>query len=173
LLELENRSKGAISAQQSPQERGIMKRNNPASTPDEAAKKNPIVEKNKDMAPRTPMEVFIAGLYASILDVPSLGIYDNLESLGLTLEAVARLKRWLQEIFHVDIPAEQLFLCPTIDSLVNLISELWGGREIVEEIAWTFLQIKQLSDDEVRSQLMIEYSTEQEAVEKPDRDQDG
>jgi hypothetical protein len=150
-----------------------MKRNNPASTPDEVAEKNPIVEKNKGLAPRTPMEVFIAGLYASILNVPSLGIYDNLESLGLHPEGGARLKSWLQEVFHVDIPVEQLLLCPTIDSLVNLISELWGGREIVEEIAWTFLQIKQLSDDEVRSLLMIESSTEQESLEKPGQEQDG
>jgi len=33
---------------------------------------------------------------------------------------------------------------------------LWGGREIVEEIAWTFLQIEKLSDSEVKEQLAKE-----------------
>lgn len=150
-----------------------MKKDNPDTAPDETTEKNPIVERRENLAPRTPVEELVAGLYASILNVSSLGVYDNLESLGFTPEMAARLNPSLQQIFRVDIPVEQLLQCATIDSLVNLLLELWGGREIVEEIAWTFLQIERLSDDEVRSQLTTEVSTAQAAMEKPDQERDG
>jgi hypothetical protein len=120
--------------------------------------KNPIVEQREYIAPRTPLEELIAGMYSSNLNMSTLGVYDDLTSLGITLQMADRLKLWLQQVFHVDVPAEQLLLCATIDSLVNLLSELWGGREIVEEIAWTFLQVEQVSDEEVRSQLTNEFS---------------
>ncbi|MBO0856857.1 MAG: hypothetical protein J2P21_00070 [Chloracidobacterium sp.] len=64
----------------------------------------------------------------------------------------------LQEIFQVGIPTNQLLLHPTIDSLIKLLSDLWGGREVVEEIAWEFLQIRQMSDDEVKKQLAYELA---------------
>jgi|SRR5215475_6762879 len=150
-----------------------MKRNNPDSAPDEATEKNPIVERKENLAPRTPVEELVSGLYAFILNVPPLGVYDNLESLGFTPQMGAQLNSCLQQIFHVDVPVKKLLRCSTIDRLVNLLSELWGGREIVEEIAWTFLQIEQLSDDEVRSQLTNEFSTAHAAMEQPDEEKDG
>src|SRR5262245_9500879 len=131
--------------------------------------KNPIVEHREYLAPRTPLEELIVGMYSYNLNMSTLGIYDDLPSLGVTLEMAARLKLWLQQVFHVDVPEEQLLLCATIDSLVNLLSELWGGREIVEEIAWTFLQVEQLSDEEVRLQLTNEFSTVQAVLETPDQ----
>jgi hypothetical protein len=107
------------------------------------------------------------------LNVSFLGIYDNLQALGLTPQIAGRLKSRLQQIFHVEASVEQLLSWATIDSVVNLLSELWGGREIVEEIAWTYHQIEQLSDDEVRSRLAIECSSTQTAPEKPDGERGG
>jgi len=115
--------------------------------------KNPMFEKREQIAPRTPVEELIAGIYASILNVSPLGVSDDLQSLGYTSQMADRLKLYLEKIFQVDVRVDQLLLCATIDRVVHLLSELWGGREIVDEIAWTFLQIEQLSDDEVRSQL--------------------
>jgi hypothetical protein len=150
-----------------------MKRQNSDSASDEAMNKNPVVERSGHLAPRTPAEEFIAGVHTSYLNVSPLGVYDNLLVLGFTPQLAAWLELCLQQVFHVDVPAEQLLQCATIDSLVNLLSELWGGREIVEEIAWTFLQIEKLSDDEVRSQLTNEFSAAQGDSEQLDQEQDG
>jgi len=149
-----------------------MERQNPDSAPEDSTEENTIVEKREQVAPRTPVEELIAGMYASHLNVSPLGVYDSLESLGVTPQQLAQLSLSLYQIFHVDIPVEQLILCATIDSIVNLISELWEGREIVEEIAWTFLQIEQLSDDEVRYQLTNESYTAQASLENPDQERD-
>jgi phosphopantetheine binding protein len=141
------------------QEWSTMNRLNQDSTPDEAIEKNPIVERREHMAPRTPVEELIAGIYASSLNVSPLGVYDNLHTLSITPQAAAQLNLRLRQIFDVNVPVDQLLMYDTIDALVNFLSGLWGGREIVEEIAWTFLQIEQLSDNEVRSQLANELST--------------
>jgi hypothetical protein len=141
------------------QEWSTMNRQNQDSTHDEAIEKNPTVERREHMAPRTPVEELIAGIYASSLNVSPLGVYDDLPTLSITPQVAAQLNLRLRQIFDVHVPVDQLLMYDTIDALVNFLSELWGGREIIEEIAWTFLQIEQLSDNEVRSQLANELST--------------
>jgi len=36
---------------------------------------------------------------------------------------------------------------------VTAMSNIWGGREIVEEIAWVFMQVEQLSDQDLHKVL--------------------
>jgi len=112
---------------------------------------NPTIDLKERVPPRTPAEDLIAELYAVNLNVEILGVYDDIAALNAS--QAAQLRQYLQQIFHLDIPLDRLVQRTTIDSLVNLLSQLWCGREIVEEIAWTFLQIKGLSDNEVNSQL--------------------
>lgn len=112
---------------------------------------NPTTDLKERIPPRTPAEDLIAEIYTVNLKVEVLGVYDEIAALNAS--QAAQLRQYLQQIFHVDIPLDRLLQRRTIDSLVNLLSQIWCGREIVEEIAWTFLQIKGLSDDEVNSQL--------------------
>ena len=117
---------------------------------------DPVVEPKGHVAPRTPAEEFIAEIYTLNLKCEPPGVYDDLSALN---ESEAEwVRHCLQQVFRVDIPLDCLLLHTTIDSLVNLLSELWGGREIVDEIAWTFIQIGKHSDDEVKSQLEGEKS---------------
>jgi hypothetical protein len=117
---------------------------------------NLTTDLKESVAPRTPAEDLLAEIYTVNLKVETLGVYDEIAALNAS--QAAQLRQYLQEIFHVDIPLDRILQRTTIDSLVNLLSWLWGGREIVEEIAWTFLQVKGLSDDEVQSQLTKEDS---------------
>ena len=115
-----------------------------------------VVRLKERVAPRTPAEEFIAEIYSLNLKAEPLGVYDSLAALNAS--QTAWVMHCMQQVFHVDISLDCLLLHTTIDSLVNLLSELWGGREIVDEIAWTFLQLGKLSDDEVKSQLAGEIS---------------
>jgi hypothetical protein len=112
---------------------------------------NPTFDLKERVLPRTPAEELLAEIYTVNLKVEILGVFDEMAALNAS--QAAQLRQYLQQIFHVDIPLDHILQRTTIDSLVNLLSWLWCGREIVEEIAWTFLQIKGLSDDEVNSQL--------------------
>lgn len=123
-------------------------------------KDNPPVEIKESVVPRTPAEELIAEIYKSSLKSPHLGVHDSIASLDVS--QMAWVRQCLQQIFHVEISADCLRSQTTIDSLISLLSELWGGREIIEEIAWTFLQIEELSDDEVKTQLTEERRGERQ-----------
>jgi hypothetical protein len=112
---------------------------------------NLIAQEKGHIAPRTPAEEIITKIYASIFEVEPLGVFDQLTAL--TAPQATLMSQCLQQIFHIHLPADQLYQYTTVNSLVDFLSQAWGGREIVEEIAWTFSQIEKLSDEEVRSQL--------------------
>jgi len=98
------------------------------------------------VAPRTPAEEFVAGIWSSCLGVERLGIYDNLFAFLVDSISAQKIVVRLLEVFRVNLTIGTLFAAPTVDALVGLLSEMWGGREIVEEIAWTFAQVQRLSD---------------------------
>ncbi len=76
------------------------------------------------VAPRTPAEEMVANVYAQVLSVDQVGVYDSFFDLGghslLATQAVSRL----QEAFGVDIPLRLLFEAPTVEELGQRISDL-------------------------------------------------
>src|SRR5579871_2685752 len=73
------------------------------------------------VAPRTPTEELLVGLWAELLKVQPIGIHDNFFDLGghslLATRVVARI---LSDL-HIDIPMRTLFERPTIAGLVEAI----------------------------------------------------
>jgi len=65
----------------------------------------------------------------------------------LATQVVSRLREALQ----VEVPLRSLFLMPTVEGLVSEIARIWGGVEIIEEIARTYKELEQLSEDEVKA----------------------
>jgi hypothetical protein len=63
----------------------------------------------------------------------------------LAIRIIARLR----EVFQVELPLRGLFEMPTVEGIVNLIGQVWGAPEVVEQIAETLKEIDNLSPDEV------------------------
>jgi amino acid adenylation domain-containing protein len=105
------------------------------------------------VAPRSAAEEVVAGIWAQVLGVERVGVKDNFFELGghslLTTQVVSRLN----DVFRVEVPLRSLFQTPTIEGLVAVLAELWGGRELLEEVAQTFREIEKLSDDELKVML--------------------
>ncbi|MBA3767233.1 MAG: methyltransferase domain-containing protein, partial [Acidobacteria bacterium] len=105
------------------------------------------------VAPRSAVEEVVAGIWSEVLDVEQVGVADNFFELGghslLATQVVSRLREALQ----VEVPLRTLFEQPTVAGLVKEIVQIWGGLEVVEEIARTFKELEQLSEDEVRLML--------------------
>ena len=82
----------------------------------------PDLEENY-VAPRTPLEEIIAGIWAEVLGIERVGIYDNFLHLGghslLAIQIESRLRKTLK----VELPVGILFGAPTIASLAQRISE--------------------------------------------------
>ncbi|HEY9850992.1 MAG TPA: amino acid adenylation domain-containing protein [Leptolyngbyaceae cyanobacterium] len=75
------------------------------------------------VAPRTPIEEILAGIWAEVLGVEQVGIYDNFLELGghslLAIQIDSRLRKTL----NVELPVGSLFSYPTIASLAQRILE--------------------------------------------------
>jgi hypothetical protein len=74
------------------------------------------------MAPRTPIEKLLAGIWSEVLGVPKVGIYDNFFELGghslLANHVISRLRGVLQ----MEIPLRLLFESPTVLDMAVAIS---------------------------------------------------
>ena len=69
------------------------------------------------MAPRTPEEELLAGIWAEVLDVSRVGVHDNFFELGghslLATQVISRLR----DTFEIELPVRVLFEAPTIQAL--------------------------------------------------------
>ncbi|HYG12125.1 MAG TPA: amino acid adenylation domain-containing protein, partial [Pyrinomonadaceae bacterium] len=101
------------------------------------------------VAPQTPAEELVAEIWADVIGLEQVGLRDNFFELGghslLATQVVSRLR----QIFRVEIPLRALFQMPTVEGIVEVLAQMWEGREIVEEIALTVREVEQLSAGEV------------------------
>ena len=71
------------------------------------------------VAPRTPMEGLLAGIFCQVLGLPAVGIHDNFFALGghslLATQVVSRVRRDL----GIDLEIRALFEEPTIEGLAR------------------------------------------------------
>ncbi|HWX43201.1 MAG TPA: amino acid adenylation domain-containing protein [Blastocatellia bacterium] len=119
-----------------------------------AVNHEPVDIQEEDCTPaRTPAEELVARVWSEVLDAPAVGINSSFFALGghslLATQVILRLR----EIFRVEVPVRSMFETPTVAGIVTAMSNIWGGREIVEEIAWVFMQVEQLSDQDLHKVL--------------------
>jgi len=115
------------------------------------------------VAPRTPTETVMAGIWAEVLawgegeGAPAVGVHDSFFALGghslLATQVVARV----QQTFGVEVPLRALFEAPTVAELAaHVDAALAGGVEAgVEdwEVAEEMERLARLSDEEVQALL--------------------
>ncbi|HEV2704406.1 MAG TPA: amino acid adenylation domain-containing protein [Pyrinomonadaceae bacterium] len=84
------------------------------------------------VAPRTPVEEVLCGIWAELLGIAQAGIEDNFFELGghslLATQAVARVR----EIFSVELPLRKIFESPTVAELAGEVESLITQRHGIE-----------------------------------------
>ena len=75
------------------------------------------------VAPRTPVEEVIAGIWGEVLGLNRIGVHDNFFDLGghslVATQVISRMRQALQ----VEIPLASLFSLPTISALAERLAE--------------------------------------------------
>jgi amino acid adenylation domain-containing protein len=86
-----------------------------------------VSEKNF-VAPRTPEEELLAGIWASVLGVQQVGVHDNFFELGGHSLLATQVMSRLRDTFAVELPLRLLFESPTIAELSNQIEAFRGEQ---------------------------------------------
>jgi len=99
------------------------------------------------VAPRTPVEEALAGIWRQVLGVERVGVHDNFfESGGHSLLATQLFSRIRAEL-GIEAPLRTLFASPTIAQLAVALIHVQAEREDEEEMARMIEEIRRLSED--------------------------
>ena len=79
------------------------------------------------VAPRTPAEELLAGIWAEVLGLAHVGIHDNFFDLGGHSLKAAQIGARVRDLFHIEFPLRSLFENPTVAGLARILEQI--GRE--------------------------------------------
>jgi surfactin family lipopeptide synthetase C len=115
---------------------------------------NQLQQDSTIVAPRTPVELVIANIWAEVLGIEQVGVDVDFFELGGHSLLATRIISRLQEAFSIIIPLRSLFEAPTVAQFAERLVMIGHttGMDIVK-IAQILLQVDELSDDEVRIML--------------------
>jgi amino acid adenylation domain-containing protein/thioester reductase-like protein len=74
------------------------------------------------VAPQTPVEEMVAGIWADVLAVKQVSIHDNFFDLGGHSLIATQVMSQLQETFKIELPLRELFEKPTVAELAATIA---------------------------------------------------
>jgi amino acid adenylation domain-containing protein len=78
------------------------------------------------VAPRTPAEEMLAGIWAEVLRVERVGVSDNFFDLGGHSLLATQLISRVREAFRIEIPLRQLFDAPALGDFAGAVEEMRG-----------------------------------------------
>jgi acyl carrier protein len=107
------------------------------------------------VAPRSATEELLAEIWSEILGVEKIGIHDNFFHLGGHSLRVIQVVSRIRQTFDLEISVRHLFQNPTISKLIEVMAELAGSFEVIDEIARTIREISQLSAEQVQGMLAL------------------
>ncbi len=100
------------------------------------------------LAPRTPVEEVLTGIWADVLDLETVGINDNFFELGGHSILVTQLVSRVRDALPVDLPLRTIFDHPSVASLAATLLAL-PNRPEIERTAELTMQVARLSEDEL------------------------
>ncbi len=75
------------------------------------------------VAPRTPVEETLAGLWAELFRLPQVGVYDNFFELGGHSLLATQLAVRLRALFQIDVSLRALLGAPTVAELAHTVGQ--------------------------------------------------
>jgi acyl carrier protein len=102
------------------------------------------------VAPRSHTERRLAEIWAEVLDLDSVGVYDNFFDLGGHSLAATRVVARVYQRFQLEIPLQALFESPTVAEMAAVINEHLKEPLGNEELESILKKIESLSDEDAQ-----------------------
>jgi hypothetical protein len=105
------------------------------------------------VAPRTPLEEILCGIWAEVLGVERVGVNDDFFDLGGHSLLITKVVSRVREVFRIDLALRKLFDTRTITQLSNTIIENETRPGQAEKIARALKTIRSMPEEERRKLL--------------------
>jgi len=105
------------------------------------------------VAPRTPVEEVLVGIWADVLNLKRIGIHDDFFDLGGHSLKAAQVRARMCDAFQLELPLRSLFEMPTIAELALTIERSRIEEEGDEDLSQILEELEQLPEEEVRKKL--------------------
>ena len=115
------------------------------------ADSQPLSERATYVAPRTSVEIVLAGIWAEALELEEVSIDDNFFNLGGQSLEATNIVADVQETFQVELPIFALTKTPTINEMATALLQQPDERVRIEKLAQLVIDIAQLSDQEAEA----------------------
>jgi len=106
------------------------------------------------VAPGNAVEEVLTDVWRTVLGLKRVGVKDNFFELGGHSLLATQIVSHVKDIFDLDVPVRSLFETPTISELAIALAEKSEDPQAIKTIARTFIELQNLSEDEVRSRLL-------------------
>jgi amino acid adenylation domain-containing protein len=105
------------------------------------------------VAPRTPIEELVTGVWAEALELEQVGIHDNFFDLGGHSLLATSVVSQLRDLFRVELPLRSLFEAPTVAEVSQVIVTRETKPGQAEKIARILKKVEGMSAGDVRATL--------------------
>lgn len=117
---------------------------------DRRALPNPGEAGREHVAPRTPVEEALCGIFSELLGIAQIGIRDNFFELGgHSLLATMLLSR-IRSAFGVEVPLREVFRTPTSEGLALTVVRLRAEQESEDEMAALLRKVEGMSEEDLQ-----------------------
>jgi amino acid adenylation domain-containing protein len=105
------------------------------------------------VAPRTVHEEKLAAVWAEVLDLVEVGVFDNFFHLGGHSLAASRIVARVIQMFQVELPVTALFESPTVADMARVISEYQARQANPTDLDRMLTDIEAMSVEEAQQRV--------------------